>query len=475
MQGRVSAGFRRLVVKGGVKSAGIDSSPVVARISTHAVSAPDGRSEDERDFEQRYAEYRPKVRALLHRDFPWLDSDAREELYQQGWLVVLEASRRGKPVDNELSYIFATARNAAGKLAWGPDARTRTTFDPLEGRLVDVTASGADPGEVIALIDEAAIGRSLIERLGPRQREVAVRRIGRGDTPAEICAELGITPRRYQKTMDKISASLGALVADYHAGKLTASDERLLARCVLGEADEKERELASHLVETAQGLALLCNVRHALRKAAMAAPLPTVGAAQTRDRLTLVFDHAKNAVGSVLGRGTASTGDAATNATASGSASVGGRIVGGIAACAVGAVGVGGGAACLIAGVPPTVMVDKLTGADRPAATTPQAEREPLAKTVASPAPAEPSPSPEKTATTEAPPAAPVPVPEPVPEPAVAAKREFGIERQDQPASPAQTPSTGRDEFSPTPPATSPGGGSSSTGGGSGEFGFEGG
>lgn len=469
MQGRISAEFRRIVFKGGVKNPSIPTSRVDAGKPPSVVSVADGLVDDERDFERRYAEYRPKVRALLARKAPWLDSDAREELYQQGWLAVFEARREGRPVENELSFIFAAATNTATELVREADGRRRTTFDPLRGKLVHIADDAPDPGELVILVDEAAVGRSLLARLGPSQRAVALRRYGRGDTPEEICAELGISRARYRKLIEKIGRRLGELVAEYHAGKLTASDELVLARCILGEATDAERELASHLVQTAQGMALLCSVHRAVRKAAMGTPLPAAPTPAVRDQIAVVLEHTKNAVGSAFGRGGASGSEAATNMTVSGSGGKAARIVGAIAACAVGAGGAAGGV-CLVTGTTPIALIDKLDSGGPPPAERTQQQVEPPPQAVVAPAPAPPV-----TTTPPADPPATPPAAETEPPSAPqAAAQEFLYERQQ--ASPSgsnpQPPSTGGSEFSaPHQAAPAPSG----SGGSGGEFGFEGG
>lgn len=420
------------------------------------------------DIAARYEEYRPKIRAFLARDAPWLDSDAREEVYQQGWLAVLEAKKAGRHVESELSYLFGATQNIAVKAIASADARRRITFDPIESRLTRIPDDGPTPLERATVRDEAAVGRSLLDRLGPSQRAVAIRRYGHGYSPEEICEELGITRRRYEKTIDKISIRLGAIVADYHAGRLTSSDRKLLARCVLGEAEPHERQLAARLVDSAHGRALLSQVRHVFRDAAMAAPIPLAPSDRFVDQLGAAVEHSKAAIAGVIGRTSASATETVTNLSMSGAGRGSGAFAAGIVACVI----CSAGAVSAVTGTSPADIKDAIVQTeDTPPQPEPTAVVPTATETVAAPPPSTtttPVPSPEPTQTSTAPASEPEPAaPEPRPE--------FGFEQQ-SPASP--TPSTSapsnpssRDFATPAAPSGGAGGGGSSKP----EFGFEGG
>ncbi len=279
---------------------------------------------------------------------------------------------------------------------------------------------------------------------------------------------------RYDKLINKISKRLGTLVAQYHAGHLTSEDERLLARCILGEASDAERELATHLVDTAQGVALLCSVRHAIRGVAITTPVPAAAPPSMREQVIAVFAQAKNTVGSIAGRGGGSSGDTATNAVVSGSSGNASRIAAGIAACVI---GVGGTATCVVTGTTPTSLVTMLPGQgeDTPV-NPPKTTEEPPPQTVATPAPST-STTPASTGTE---PAEPPPEDDPVepspPDDPPAAAKEFLIERQEavpsQSTQPSKSSSSSGSEFSASQPAPAP---SPGGGGSGGEFSFEGG
>lgn len=463
----------------------IETSPVNARdvsagtISQSQLDRPMSAGPHDRrdeDFAVRFEEYRPKVKAFLHNRAPWLDSDARDELYQQGWLAILEARKAGRRIDNELGYLFGTTSKLAGSMVGSADARRRTTFDPISGNLAELPHDAPDVAEVVAVLDEAAVGRSLLDRLSPRQRLVAIRRYGRGDTPAEICADLNMSRRRYEKTIDKITQRLGVIVADYHAGRLAASDRKLLARCVLGEADTHDREVATRLVESAQGRALLCSVRHAFRDAAMTSPLPVVTSPGVSEQLGSYVEHTKATVTGLVGRGSASTTETVTSLVSSGTGRGSGAFAAQFVACVICAGGAGAGALAAT-GTSPNEVKDAIVQNEDPSSepqTRAPAET-PVTETVATPPPTPSTTTTPAPAPLNEPPGA-TTVPREEPQPvAPSAPPEFGFEQHQSttPAAPA-TPATteersSRDFAAPAPPSGGSGGGRRP------EFGFEGG
>ncbi|HEY1357043.1 MAG TPA: sigma-70 family RNA polymerase sigma factor [Thermoleophilaceae bacterium] len=219
----------------------------------------------ERALEHDYVALRRKVTGFLAGRYPQLDGHAREDIYQDAWVALLEARARGHVAREKwISYLLSAARNLGAEALRCADRRRRVSYDPAGAAFVALADAAESPEERAVVLDT---GRELLGRLSPGERAVAVCRLLYGYEKREVCRTLGLSPRAYKRRVDKAAIKLRELRAG-RMGGLTEHEERLLARCVYGGATAAQRAAAERLVKTAAGRLALARLRQRARELA---------------------------------------------------------------------------------------------------------------------------------------------------------------------------------------------------------------
>lgn len=364
-----------------------------------------------------------------------LDLDA---CYNDAWHALYAKLQEGEPVDSRTGLLVTIAHRRALDEHRALRARPHADVDALAGM-------GVEP-DVAGRLDDARRLRLLIEgmreRLDRRERQAAALCWLYDYTRPEAARALGVTPKRMEKIMDRVSRRLRELVGEIQAGERCAGHGSLMRAYAIGlleEGGERHRLARDHLDDCSACRRRVLTMRGI---AAVAPPVPIallavegVGGAATAS--------GASGGGAAVGGGVG----AKAAATASPLAGLGGKVVAigaaaavavtaavvlpgadrrdpapaGTAPAQVGAAPATGGSAA----APPAASVrrgaarrrvarrDRNAARARPTATTP----DPPPANVA-PAP-QPDPAPAPVPTPEpAPAAAPAPTPEPTPAPA---------------------------------------------------------
>jgi len=212
----------------------------------------------EQALEHDYVKLRRKVTGFLAGRYPQLDADAREDIYQDAWVALLEARARGHVAREKwISYLLSTAKNLGAEALRCADRRRRVDWDPTGGPYVSVADAAETPEERVVSLDT---GREMLGRLSAGERAVAIYRLVFEYDKREVCRALGLSPRAYKRRVDNATVKIAALRAE-RAGGLTERQERLLAHCLCGRATRAQRAAARRLLNTAAGRAAVGQLR----------------------------------------------------------------------------------------------------------------------------------------------------------------------------------------------------------------------
>jgi DNA-directed RNA polymerase specialized sigma24 family protein len=208
--------------------------------------------------EQDYVGLRRKVTGFLAGRYPQLDADAREDIYQDAWVALLEALRRGEVARAKwISYLLSTAKNLGAEALRCADRRRRVDWDPIGERGVPVADAAETPEERVVSLDT---GRELLGRLSAGERDVAAYRLFFQFDKYEVCRALGLSTRAYKRRVDRAAVKVRELRAD-HAGGVTERQRLMLARCLRGRATPAQRTEVRRLLKTAAGRAAVAELR----------------------------------------------------------------------------------------------------------------------------------------------------------------------------------------------------------------------
>ena len=360
--------------------------------------------------------------------------DDLDDLYSSAWLSTLTALRR-KPrrlSDEELRrYLMTAVANQASR-----ELRRRGRKPTLP---IDAATAAADPAlapdEAATKAEGALLTRDLIGSLPPRRRAVLVFRYGWGLQPEEVRGLIdGLSPRAYRKEVERGVAEIAGKMRMVEEGEWCRSREPLLRAVAAGLADDDEqRQARQHLAHCRSCAGFVSRLSGHLHDLGGAVALAGVadafgpGGGSLLAQMTGAVEHPKQAIGSILSRGSdpaeqataqmlasGGTGGAGAAGTGGVLAAAGGKLVAGICAGAT-------ATACVAAGVIPGVNLRDL--GSRELEGKPAIERELRVDRAAEVARLSSLATPE-----EAPPEAPQPPPaepqpsNPAPEPAVPAQ-----------------------------------------------------
>jgi DNA-directed RNA polymerase specialized sigma24 family protein len=212
----------------------------------------------EQALEHDYVKLRRKVTGFLAGRYPQLDADAREDIYQDAWVALLEARARGHVAREKwISYLLSTAKNLGADALRCADRRRRVSYDPTGGAFLAVADTAETPEERVVSLDT---GRELLGRLSPGECSVAIYRIVFGYDKREVCRALGLSARAYKRRVDRATVKAGKLRAGQDGG-LTEYQERLFADSLWGRATPAQRAVAHRLLNTAAGRVTLARLR----------------------------------------------------------------------------------------------------------------------------------------------------------------------------------------------------------------------
>lgn len=170
-------------------------------------------------LERDYLKLRRKVTGFLAGRYPQLDADAREDLYQDAWVALLEArSKRDVARDKWISYLLSTAKNLGAETLRCADRRRRVTLDPNDAAYLALGDPSETPEERVIALDT---GREMLGRLSHAERVVATYRLGLQYEKHEVCQALGLSARAYKRRVDKAAVKMGQFLRSAPGGGLT--------------------------------------------------------------------------------------------------------------------------------------------------------------------------------------------------------------------------------------------------------------
>lgn len=236
----------------------------------------DSRSSAERlvadEYEQRKAEVLRTVAAKLAAAgvrAADLDLDAA---YNDAWHALYVKLREGQAVDSRSGLLVTIAHRRA--LDEHRALRVRPAADA--DALADV---GVEP-DVAARLDDARQLRLLVEgmreRLDGRERQAAALCWLYDYTRPEAARAMGVTPKRMEKIMDRVSRRLRELVGEIEAGRRCAGQASLMRAYAIGlleEGGERWRLARDHLDDCSACRRRVLAMRGI---AAVAPPVPVV-------------------------------------------------------------------------------------------------------------------------------------------------------------------------------------------------------
>lgn len=449
-------------------------------------------------FAADYARYRGELEERAAALFRSVDEHTREDWCEQAWEALwrheLEHGRDG--YDSPMKFLLGVVRDRCTDWLRSPRSAT-AAVNPLATLWASLEDEDQATERVADLHVSEEEARQVLAALRPGDAKVVVLSVCYGWPVAEVCKELGINRKRYERQLTRGLRTAAKVMARRRGEAWLDAVERLVEQIELEELDQRRLRAALLLeeldAEVHDALVSCGHLAHALGVVAPADLLLRSQGSSLIDKGIGVgeggLERLKEGVAAIVGR-TSPGADAATasvgGGTAAGGAAGGGALaaLGGSKLAALCATGAVGAAACTVAGIGPLGLGDK--GSDERAVErkgaaverSAQAKRRPV---TATPAPtvypsqlgneapsqvvADAAPSSEAPSADEAP--APAPT-EPVPvEEAPASDFSFGAESVSAPA-PAPSVSTNT--------SSSGDGGGGSSGGGSapqgGDFAF---
>ena len=230
-----------------------------------------------------YERYRAAVLGMLAKRFPRLDQDERLAIYHDAWTRVLVKRESGGEIRSLRAYLLATAgAEALHVLSRG---RIPTPVGPDDPRLAALPDDAPPLDEQVVTRDQARIGRSLLDSLDERQRDVLKLRWDLQLTGSEVRSALGLTERQYRRLAEEGAAALAARVEERESGQWSRRTRSLLVACLVevtcdgerrvGIASARQREEAQRLLRSDPHVAALyAEVRRSVRGAPGLLPHP---------------------------------------------------------------------------------------------------------------------------------------------------------------------------------------------------------
>lgn len=244
-------------------------------MTASAVAAPGRREQADalvaREYELRKAEVLRTVRGrLAARGMRFDDSDL-ESFYNQAWHGVHLRLSEGGTVENPVGLLVTISERRAVDELRSLRPERRAAAGEADDRLVDPDLAGR-------LDDHTRLRRfveGLRSDLSERERQAAALCYVQDFTRAEAAAALGVTPRRMEKIMDRVSKKVGALVRDIAQDEWCERRRSTIKAYSLGMLDasgERHRQAVEHLDDCSA-----CRYR-VLRWRGLAALVPPVPA-----------------------------------------------------------------------------------------------------------------------------------------------------------------------------------------------------
>ena len=248
---------------------------------------------------------------MVRRAFRGAFSDHEiDDVYAGAWTGTLRAlaGRHGEMTDDEIrSYVLTAVANQASREL---RRRKRKPTAPLELVVEAIPDDGDAPDLRAESAEQSQIARDLLTSLPPRRRAVMLLRYGWGLEPKQICGLVsGLSPRAYRKEITKGVDQLTARMRALEAGRWCLEREPILKSYAAGLADgEEARQAKAHMAhcrECAQFVARLRGHLHDLGSSlVVAGAIDGIDAKLSiGDRVGDLGDRAKDAAGSLVGRG----------------------------------------------------------------------------------------------------------------------------------------------------------------------------
>jgi RNA polymerase sigma factor (sigma-70 family) len=321
-----------------------------------------------------YIELQRPAREMIRRAFRNAFDDAEiEDIYGAVWLGTLRSleRRQSELSDEELRcYVLTAVANQATKELRRRGRRPTAPLDAI-GELAD---RSSPPDERATRQEESRLARDLLVTLPPRRRAVMLFRYGWGLEPSEVCRLVeGLSPRAYRREITRGVDELTDKLKLVERGEWCADREPILKAYVAGLADvEQQRQAKHHLSHCRHCADFVSKLSGHLHDLGGSLVLTGAADAIQDGRLGLVsqaselLDRVRESTGSILGRSTDGSAEAAGGLASSGAARGSGaagagalaKLAGASAAAKLTAACLGAGAAataCIAAGVVPGV------------------------------------------------------------------------------------------------------------------------
>lgn len=314
-------------------------SPVVPRISTAKGRARDDDANAilEREYESLRGEVVATVRGKLRSAGIQLDDSDIDAAYNQAWHALYVKLEEGQAVDNRAALLVTIAHRRAidEHRALHVDRRADDDGTPdLPAPLPDVDGRLDDERRLRSLVE------GMRERLSGRELQAATLCYLHERSRPEAAEIMGLSPRRMEKVMDRVSKQIAEIVRDVQ-GDWCRSRGSLIRAYALGVLDpegERYRLAASHLEDCSacrRRVLALRGLAAATPPAPMLALLLGGGVAVAGGGGAVAAGGAAAGGGAVAGGGAA----AGHTAAAGGAGAAGGGGAGGGAAAGGGAFG----------------------------------------------------------------------------------------------------------------------------------------
>ena len=304
------------------------------------------------------AEHYGEAVAVARKKYPGLSDEDHLDIVQEAMASVIARLRKG-PVQDPRSYLLRVVYTTGAhvlkerhRAVLSLDAHEQDQ-DGLELH-VDRASLPASAEEQLLHATEIEEVRRIVEtELKADEGAALLMRTIDGKAPEEIAREMGVTPRRYRKLLERAGRKLTA-------GLVRERNHEALVMYATGVATERERTHAQALIRTPEGAALLASIRDRLDAALALLPISLVAdpdrVSRGPARLLRLVDESRDridvALGALRGPG-ANLANRLPGVDVSGAAQLGqggglrgtGAVLGAALACL-------GGGYCAVSGVP---------------------------------------------------------------------------------------------------------------------------